>query len=60
MKLKDAIALLTNMTSTCGPDSLIPDVDAIKLGIEALKAVQISRVNVGYNPLALLIGETED
>ncbi len=60
MTIDKAIEILTQYTK--GTDMLyLPDfLDALKLGIEALKRVQLQRGIWGMKQDALLPGETED
>ena len=60
MTIEKAIEILARLEKTLAPTMAADGTDAIKLGIEALKAVTDARANNYYTPIATLPGETED
>jgi len=60
MTIDKAIKQLTEILEISRNRNPVSDRNAIKLGIEALKAVKYARANNYYTPIALMPGETKD
>ena len=60
MRVEKAIEILTTLASEGTQDMELDDYDAIKLGIEALKAIPNSRHGLFSYNIPKLPGETEE
>jgi len=60
MKLVKAIENLHFLSTSGAPKLRLEEIESIKLGIEALKAVKDARANNYWTPIPPLPGETEE
>ena len=60
MRIDEAITRLTPFFEGEKIETDMQDLDAFRLGIEALKAVQGARANNYWTPIPTLPGETEE
>ena len=60
MTIDEAIKILTGCAFSMDLDNRLDDKDAIKLGVEALKAIQIWRDNGNTRFINYIPGETKD